>query len=95
MAYMVHPWLKYPKFGHASATDYAARFVRYGLLTREEAVKLVKERDAKLDPKCVQDFCSFCGYTETEFWGIVDKLYNRDLFTKDSFGQWVLKEPVK
>lgn len=34
-AYLVHPWLKYPKFGHASATDYAARFIRYGLLTRD------------------------------------------------------------
>ena len=27
-AYLVHSWMKYPKFGHASATDYAARFVR-------------------------------------------------------------------
>ncbi len=25
-AYLVHPWMKYPKFGHSSATDYAARF---------------------------------------------------------------------
>ena len=94
-AYMVHPWLKYPKFGHASATDYSARFVRYGLLTREEAVKLVKERDAKLDPKCVEDFCDFCGYTTSQFWSFVDKLYNEELFAKNSFGEWVLKEPLK
>ena len=33
-AYLVHSWLKYPKFGHASATDYAARYVRYGLLRK-------------------------------------------------------------
>lgn len=38
-AYLVHSWLKYPKFGHASATDYAARMVRYGLTTREEAIE--------------------------------------------------------
>jgi hypothetical protein len=43
-AYLIHSWLKYPKFGHASATYYAARFVRYGLLTREEAVELVKKQ---------------------------------------------------
>ncbi len=95
LAYMVHPWLKYPKFGHASATDYSARFVRYGLLTREEAVKLVRERDAKLDPRCVEDFCQFCGYTETQFWGIVDKLYNQELFFKNSYGEWELKEQLK
>ncbi len=94
MAYLVHPWLKYPKFGHATATDYASRLIRYGLLNRKDAVTLVKDRDHKLDPRCVQDFCDFLGYTETDFWAIVEKLYNPELFVKDSFGQWVLKEPI-
>ncbi len=93
-AYLVHPWLKYPKFGHASATDYASRFVRYGMISREEAIKLVKEHDHNLDPLCVRDFCEFCGYTETEFWEIIDKLYNPELFEKDQLDRWVLKHPV-
>ena len=93
-AYLVHAWLKYPKFGHQGATDYASRFVRYGYISREEAVELVKEHDSKLDPLCVRDFCEFCGYTETEFWKIIDSFYNRDLFEKDSTGEWVLKHPV-
>lgn len=94
-AYLVHPWLKYPKFGHSSATDYAARFIRYGMIDRETAIKLVNEHDGKLDPKCVNDFCEFLGYTETEFWSIVDKFYNKDIFTKNELGEWVLKEPLK
>ncbi len=93
-AYLIHPWLKYPKFGHASATDYSARMVRYGLLTRDEAIKNVRERDHKLDPLAVRDFCEFCGYTETEFWRIIDSLYNRELFKQDSYGKWVLKHPT-
>ncbi len=93
-AYLVHSWLKYPKFGHASATDYSARMVRYGLLSREEAVELVRKHDGQIDPLCVRDFCEFCGYTETEFWNIVDKLYNPELFEKNSLGAWVLKHPV-
>ena len=93
-AYLVHSWLKYPKFGHASATDYAARMVRYGLINRDEAIELVREHDHDLDPLSVRDFCQFCGYTEAEFWKILDGLYNRDLFTKDALGRWVLKEPV-
>lgn len=93
-AYLVHPWLKYPKFGHTSATDYSARMVRYGLISREEAIELVKEHDGKLDPLCVRDFCEFCGYTETEFWAIVDKLYNRDIFYKNEIGEWELKNPI-
>lgn len=93
-AYLVHSWMKYPKFGHASATDYAARMVRYGYLTRDEAKQLVKDHDGNLDPLCVRDFCQFCGYTETEFWTIIDRLYNTELFEKDDCGKWVLKQPV-
>ena len=93
-AYLVHPWLKYPKFGHATATDYTSRFIRYGLMTREDAIKIVKKKDHALDPKCVEDFCDFCGYTISEFWGIVDKFYNRNLFEKDSFGKWKLKNAI-
>lgn len=93
-AYLVHSWLKYPKFGHASATDYAARFIRYGILTREEAIELVKKHDHALDCKSVSDFIKFANYTEKEFWAIIDSFYNRDLFMKDKFGQWILKIPV-
>ena len=93
-AYLVHAWMKYPKFGHASATDYASRFIRYGMLTREEAIKIVKERDHVLDPRVIQDFCSFMGYSETEFLEIVDQFYNLDLFEKNKYGQWVLKKDL-
>lgn len=93
-AYLVHAWMKYPKFGHASTTDYASRFVRYGMMSREEAVELVRQRDHALDPICVRDFCAFTGYSESEFWSIMDGFYNPDLFTKDKFGAWVLRHPV-
>lgn len=93
-AYLVHSWLKYPKFGHAAATDYGARSVRYGLITREQAIEAVRSRDGALDPLCVRDFCEFIGYTEPEFWAIMDKFYNPDIFRKNSHGKWVLKDPV-
>lgn len=93
-AYLVHPWLKYPKFGHASATDYASRFIRYGLLTRDEAVELVKKHDSDLDPLAVRDFAEFAGYTEKEFWEVVDKFYNQEIFEKNEFGAWALSNSV-
>ncbi len=94
-AYLVHSWLKYPKFGHASATDYSARMVRYGMLTREEAIELVKKHDHALDPWCVRDFCDFLGYSEKEFWDIIDIQYSQDLFEKDKNGAWILKAAIK
>ena len=93
-AYLVHSWMKYPKFGHQAATDYASRFIRYGMMSREEAAELVKQHDHALDAKSVRDFCEFCGYTESEFWEIADKQYNTELFEKNEYGSWILKHPV-
>lgn len=93
-AYLIHPWMKYPKFGHASATDYASKFIRYGLISREKGIELVKQHDHRLDQKALQDFLEFTGYSHKEFWGIVDKFYNKDLFEKDESGEWKLKSPI-
>jgi len=93
-AYLVHPWMKYPKFGHATATDYASRFIRYGLISRQEAIQLVKEHDSKLDSLAIRDFCEFLGYSVREFWEIVDKFYNKDIFEKDNSGKLKLKRPL-
>jgi N-acetyl sugar amidotransferase len=89
--YLVHAWCKYPKFAHAAATDYSARMVRYGLITKEKALSNIEERDHNLDPLAVRDFCEFVGYSETEFWQVINKFYNRDLFEIDRYGRWVLK----
>ncbi len=92
-AYLVHSWLKYPKFGHGAATDYSARMIRYGMIDRNQAIEWVKERDGNLDKRCVEDFCEFLGYSEKEFWDIIDKFYNRDIFEKRD-GKWMLKDPI-
>lgn len=93
-AYLVHAWMKYPKFGHASATDYLSRFIRYGMITRQEAIELVKKHDHALDHKAVDDFVDFAGYSRSQFWNIIDKFYNKDIFEKDNNRQWKLKDPL-
>ena len=94
VAYIVHAWMKYPKFGHAMATDYAARLVRYGLMSRDKAIELVKERDHALDPRCVEDFCNFIGISKSKFWQIIEKHYNKDIFAKNEFGEYKIKYEI-
>jgi len=94
IAYLLHPWLKYPKFGHQQATDIASILIREGIITREKAIELVKKHDHELDQLVVDDFCSFCGYGRSEFWRIIDGFYNEDLFKKDKNGRWILKNPI-
>jgi len=93
LGYLTHIFMKYPKFGHCRATDVASIWVRESGITREEAIELVREHDHLLDPRALYDFLSFTGYTDSEFWQIVDKFYNRDLFDNIN-GNWVLKHPV-
>jgi len=93
-AYLVHPWMKYPKFGHATATDYASRFIRYGLITRDQGIDLVRKFDHNLDPDVIEDFIDFVGYSLTDFWRIVNSFYNKEIFELNKFGEWKLKEPI-
>lgn len=80
---MFYSW--YAKFGHATATDYSARMARYGLSARDEAFKLVKEHNHKLDPWCMRDLCEFLVYSQKEFWDTVDKHYYNRLFQEGQF----------
>ncbi len=71
------------------------RFIRYGLMSRDEAIQIVKECDGELDPLCVRDFCEFCGYSENGVFGLWwNRFYNRELFVKNEYGKWVLKTPI-
>ncbi len=92
--YLTHSWCKYPKFGHQQATDIASRQIKTGVITREKGIKLVKKYDHNLDQRCVDDFCASTGYTRTEFFSIIDKFYNKDLFYKNKSDQWILKDPI-
>ena len=70
-AYMIHLWLKYPKFGFQRVSDIASRRVREGRLKFDKARELILEKDPLIDPVAMKDFCDTLGYTEEEFWKIV------------------------
>ncbi len=89
--FVLGSWMKFPKFGHAFATDFASRMVRNGDISREEAVRLVEEKDHNLDNKIRDDFCAFTNMSTDEFYKALEKLYNRDIFIKNEYGQWRLK----
>jgi len=88
LGYMLNPYLKYPKFGHSVATDYASRWIRYGLATREEMIPFVEKHDKQLDQGIVDKFCQFTRMSYREFWQTMDKWYNHELFEQDKDGVW-------
>jgi len=93
VGYLMNSWLKYPKFGFQRTTDLVGYWIRSGRINKEEGIKFIKENDHKLDQKILEDFMKFIGYTCKEFWDIVDKFYNKDIFEKVD-GQWRLKDTI-
>lgn len=92
IAYLVHLWLKYPKFGFQRTSDIASRRLREGAITKEEAKKFIKEKDHVLDQLALQDYCDFSGYTKKEFWDIVERFWNPEIFEKEVVS-WKMKVP--
>jgi len=91
IAYLMNVWMKYPKFGFGRTTDVVGYWIRGGKITIDEGKKLILEHDHKLDRRILEDFLAFTGYSYREFWNIVDKFYNKDLFLKGKDGLWEMK----
>ncbi len=85
--------LKWVKYGYGRTTDQVNIYIRNGKLTREEAAKIVRERDGKFSKEHKKEFCDYIGITGEEFDRIRDTFVNTDLFEKDRNGEWKLKNP--
>lgn len=90
VAYLVHFWLKYPKYGFQRVSDVASRYVREGLLSLDEAKEAIARKSSSAFLSSLWSFLAFTGYTPRQFWDIVDRFWNRDIFEKVN-GEWRLK----
>ena len=82
--------VKYLKFGYGRATDQLNIELRHGRITREEALKIVKEVDGKVDPDNVREFCNYLNISNDDYEEIMDSFVNHDIFRKNECGEWVL-----
>ena len=93
VAYIIHLWMKFPKFGFQRTSDIASRRVREGLLSLSEAKRVINKYDHMIDQRALEDYCNTLGYSKREFWDIVDQFWNPDLFEKAD-GVWMKKKGV-
>lgn len=80
--------IKYLKFGFGYATDEICYDIREGRFSREDGKWYVKEFDGLCGQKYIDIACKYLSVTEEEFWEVVDRFVNRDLFEKED-GKWV------
>lgn len=80
--------IKYLKFGFGYATDEICYDIREGRFDRESGKWYVNEYDGKCGQAYIDTACKYLSITEEEFWEVVDRYVNRDLFEKKD-GKWV------
>lgn len=89
----INIWMKYIKFGFWRPTDQCCYQIWNGRMTREEAVKLVNEKQDEFPHEYFQDFLDYHMLTEEEFWQVVEKFRNHDIWEKTG-DTWRLKTPL-
>lgn len=83
----VHDYMKYIKFGYGRCTDHASKDIRAGVLSRQEAVELVRRHDP-VKPRDLQRWLSYVGMSEDEFDRIADTFRDPRVWRRDG-EQWV------
>ena len=66
----VHDYSKFVKRGFGRTTDHVSQDVRNGLMTREEAFKLIREIEPKR-PEVLDDYLKIAEFSEQEFYDIL------------------------
>ena len=89
--------LKFLKFGFGKVTEQASGAIRNGVMTRGEAIELVKLYDGKCSDRFISQFCRYVDITEEQFWKIAESYRNLDIWEKtgDAETEWRLKYPVE
>lgn len=89
----LHYYTWFIKTGRGRATEDAAIEVRNKIITRDEAVSLVKRYDGEFPKKYFRDCLEHMKINETEFYDTVDKFRSPHIWKQDN-NKWILKSAV-
>ena len=87
-----HDYFKFLKYGFGRTTDHVSIEIRYGGISREDGIELVKKYDGKIPKKYLKEFLQAADISEKEFHSICDKFTNKELFLTDNSGNLIKDE---
>lgn len=90
---IVNQYFKYLKLGFGLVSQDCSLRIRDSLMTREEALDLVRRYDGKCDEYYIRRFCAYLGISRADFDAAVERFRNPELWTKEGNGEWRLKHP--
>ena len=84
-----HDYFKFLKYGFGRTTDHVSIEIRYGKMTREKGIELIKKHEGKIPQKYLKEFLNAADITMNEFEEICDKFTSKELFQTDQDGKLV------
>ncbi len=87
----VHHYFKWLKFGFNRLFDNLSLEIRNGCITREQAIKIIRESGDQVPYNDIKKLCNFLKIAENHFWEIVERFRNRNIWLCEN-GKWVIKD---
>jgi len=87
---IVHHYIKLLKFGMSRLNDNLSVEIRNKRITRENAIKLLKTKKERIPIYEIKELCRYLGMKEKQFWKILEKFRNKNIWKKDKQGRWYI-----
>lgn len=84
----LHHWMKWYKFGFTRAFDNLALEIRNGRVSRDDALRVLRERGDDTPHEDMRKFCDFAGITLQRFFDIAERFRNLEIWKRGSDGAW-------
>ena len=87
---VIHHFMKWFKFGFTRLWDNLALEIRYGRMSRDEAINYIRTNPEPLPQSQIKSLCQYLSLREDDFWKIVETHRNLQIWDKDAKGRWTL-----
>lgn len=92
--YELHTYMMYLKFGFGRCLQDACIDIRFGRMSREQAIDMVNKYDGEYPKDNIQVFLDYYEMTKDEFDAVLDRHVNKNLFEKVD-GMWKPKFKIQ
>jgi len=88
----IHHWMKWYKFGFTRTMDNLSLEIRNRRMSRDEALKTLKNRGANIPVNDIKKFCNFVDISEERFFSICESFRNKDIWKRNDNGDWQIND---
>ena len=88
----IHHWMKWYKFGFTRLWDNLSIEIRNGRMTRSNAIEIIKGIGNENPEREIGLFCNYLNISKDEFFNIASRFRNHNIWSKNSRGDWYIKD---